>query len=146
NSSSAGLTARYVGRREGNRIVGQVTWTWQGKSWSGTWSAELAAAPRPPTPSLIPVQVLSVAQAETAFARMAAQSDIAFHYPNDGCYARAHLMVRRMQSMGIHARKAWTFANGELLHANTPYDEFHRGYVEWMYHVAPVVRVHYARG
>lgn len=37
--SSAGLTARYEGRCTGNQVNGTVTWTWNGSSWSGTWSA-----------------------------------------------------------------------------------------------------------
>jgi len=37
--SSAGLTARYEGRCTGNHVEGTVTWTWNGSSWSGTWSA-----------------------------------------------------------------------------------------------------------
>jgi hypothetical protein len=37
--SSAGLTARYEGRCTGNHVDGTVTWTWNGSTWSGTWSA-----------------------------------------------------------------------------------------------------------
>ncbi len=38
--SSAGLSARYEGRLNGNRIEnGKVTWNWNGNTWSGTWSA-----------------------------------------------------------------------------------------------------------
>ena len=37
--SSAGLTARYEGRCTGNHVEGTVTWTWNGSTWSGTWSA-----------------------------------------------------------------------------------------------------------
>ncbi len=37
--SSAGLTARYEGRCTGNYVEGMVTWTWNGSTWSGTWSA-----------------------------------------------------------------------------------------------------------
>lgn len=37
--SSAGLTARYEGRCTGNHVEGMVTWTWNGSTWSGTWSA-----------------------------------------------------------------------------------------------------------
>jgi hypothetical protein len=41
--ASAGLTAIYRGRRTGNRVDGTVTWTWQGRSWSGRWSAAWGA-------------------------------------------------------------------------------------------------------
>jgi hypothetical protein len=38
--SSAGLTARYFGQLNGNKIEGgTVTWTLNGNKWSGTWSA-----------------------------------------------------------------------------------------------------------
>lgn len=37
--SSAGLTARYEGRCTGKHVEGTVTWTWNGSTWSGTWSA-----------------------------------------------------------------------------------------------------------
>jgi len=37
--SSAGLTARYEGRCTENHVDGMVTWTWNGSTWSGTWSA-----------------------------------------------------------------------------------------------------------
>lgn len=36
--SSAGLTARYEGQCNGNYVEGTVTWTWNGSTWSGTWS------------------------------------------------------------------------------------------------------------
>ncbi len=38
--ASTGLSARYVGERTGNRIEGDVTWTWNEQSWKGTWTAE----------------------------------------------------------------------------------------------------------
>jgi hypothetical protein len=37
--SSAGLTARYVGKRTGNHMEGSVSWNWNGSTWSGTWKA-----------------------------------------------------------------------------------------------------------
>lgn len=84
---------------------------------------------------------LSLADAQTLFDLMAAQPDIAFAYPPDGCYARAHIMVQRMQAMGVTpSGKAWTFAPpGHALHAQTDNDP--DGYVEWGYHVAPTVQV-----
>ena len=37
---SAGLSARYEGQIDGNKIEnGKVTWTWLGFTWSGTWNA-----------------------------------------------------------------------------------------------------------
>jgi hypothetical protein len=38
--TSAGLSARYLGQLNGNKIEnGVVTWTWNGNTWSGTWRA-----------------------------------------------------------------------------------------------------------
>jgi hypothetical protein len=38
--SSAGLSARYEGQINGNKIEsGKVTWNWKGSIWSGTWKA-----------------------------------------------------------------------------------------------------------
>lgn len=39
SGTSAGLSARYVGKRSGRRASGTVTWQWQGRTWSGTWEA-----------------------------------------------------------------------------------------------------------
>ena len=39
--ASAGLTALYKGRPRDNKVEnGMVTWTWRGKTWSGTWKAD----------------------------------------------------------------------------------------------------------
>jgi uncharacterized Zn-binding protein involved in type VI secretion len=77
--------------------------------------------------------------AAALFALLAAQGDIAFGFPVDGCYSRAHLMVQRMQQMGLTPGKVWSFANPDALRANTP--NHPDGYVEWGYHVAPTVPV-----
>ncbi|MCX7113399.1 MAG: protein-glutamine glutaminase family protein [Proteobacteria bacterium] len=39
------------------------------------------------------------------FNNMALQNDIAFKYPAEGCYARAHLMVQRLQDLGASPSK-----------------------------------------
>jgi|GEM_PF-1702006 len=131
DTGTPGFTARYVGTRQGNTFSGEVTWTYQGRTWSGAWRADLAAAESS--------GVLTYQQAVSVFNKIAAQSDIAFEYPWDGCYARAHLMVRRLQALGIQPGKVWSFANGEPLHARTKRDV--RGFVEWDYHVAPTISV-----
>lgn len=41
NSTSAGMTAVYRGRVDGDAVAsGQVTWTIQGQTFSGTWFAD----------------------------------------------------------------------------------------------------------
>ncbi|AUN99007.1 hypothetical protein DOM21_05915 [Bacteriovorax stolpii] len=57
--------------------------------------------------------------------------DIPFGYKYDGCYARAHIMSRRFEQMGIAAQKVWI--KGDLKVPGTD--------IEWNYHVAPVVEV-----
>jgi hypothetical protein len=89
-------------------------------------------------------KVLSWTQARIVFKLMALQSDISFGFPTDGCYARAHLMVRRLQALGFHPFKVWSFANGERLFCRTRSNP--RGYVEWAYHVAPTLLVRSSKG
>ncbi|MFO0930722.1 MAG: protein-glutamine glutaminase family protein [Gemmataceae bacterium] len=87
-------------------------------------------------------QTVTPENAQKAFRWLAGQRDIAFRFPADGCYARAHLMVKRLRKQGYKPAKVWAFANGGLLYASTPYAR--RGHVEWKYHVAPVLRVRIA--
>jgi uncharacterized Zn-binding protein involved in type VI secretion len=90
---------------------------------------------------------LTPEQAQALFNIMASQPDIAFAYPIDGCYARAHIMSERMKQMGVNPTgKVWSFAPDPAspLHAKTANDP--NGYVEWGYHVAPTVSVKDANG
>ena len=57
--------------------------------------------------------------------------DIPFGYKYDGCYARAYLMSRRFEKMGISTQKVWI--KGKLFVPGTD--------IEWDYHVAPIVDV-----
>jgi Glutaminase len=86
------------------------------------------------------VATVSMDDAVKVFKKMAAQKDIAFHYVADGCFARAHLMIQRMEKMGIPASRVWSLPknNGKLV-AKTPFMK--KGSVEWTYHVAPVIPV-----
>jgi hypothetical protein len=117
----------------------------RGRSQKG-WEVEihtrvtLARVPSRPKSGTLPLgQTVTLAQAQQAYRLMASQRDIAFRFPADGCYARAHLMIRRLQGRGLHPYKVWTFANGDSLHVRTP--NHPKGFVEWRYHVAPVLRV-----
>jgi hypothetical protein len=78
-------------------------------------------------------------QARAAFRRMAEADDIAWTHPQDGCYSRAHLMVRRLRDLGYRPGKVWAFASGQNLHARTLHDP--QGYIEWWWHVAPTLMV-----
>ena len=132
--TSKGLSARYVGSITAAELRGTVEWNYRGKVSRGTFRAVLA-----PAEQYGPV--LTWKQASDIFRLMKDQKDIAFGYRNDGCFARAHCMVRRMQSLGVTPGKAWAFANPDALVVRTP-----RGVVEWRYHVAPTVRVRLATG
>ncbi len=111
-------------------------------------SATPAAAcpPGSTTPCPLAAGPLTPEQAQKLFDEMAAQPDIAFKFPVDGCYSRAHLMAQRMQAQGVTPGKAWTFASGpgDPLWVNTP--NHPDGRVEWGYHVAPTVPVRGADG
>jgi len=95
--------------------------------------------PRPSTAMLPAEETVDYSRAKAVFEQMAKQPDIAFRFPVDGCYARAHLMCQRMIKMGLKPYKVWSFANGEPLWAKT--DNHPAKHVTWGYHVAPVLRV-----
>jgi hypothetical protein len=117
------------------------------KGWEVQISSKVTLArvpPRPKAGTLPASETVSPQQAVQLFRLMANQQDIAFRFPADGCYARAHLMIRRMQQRGFKPWKVWTFANGESLYAKT--SNHPAGHVEWRYHVAPIVRVRLQNG
>jgi hypothetical protein len=91
-------------------------------------------------------EVVTFEQARYLFSVMANRTDIAYRYPADGCYARAHLMAKHMQSLGYKPAKVWAFSHSkeEPLYAKT--SNHPRGYVAWSWHVAPVVQVRETSG
>jgi uncharacterized Zn-binding protein involved in type VI secretion len=89
-----------------------------------------------------PAAAVSLAEAQLVFDLIASQGDIAFKYPADGCYARAHIMVQRMVTMGLTPGKVWSFSADKVndpLWVATPNDP--SGTVSWSYHVAPTLPV-----
>jgi hypothetical protein len=86
-------------------------------------------------------ETVTFKEAAQIFKWLATQHDIAYRFPADGCYARAYLMIRRMQNRGLTPFKVWSFANGTKLHVSTT--NHPDGYVEWQYHTAPVLRVRF---
>jgi hypothetical protein len=81
---------------------------------------------------------ITLQQAHRAYEAMAAQHDIAWGALDDGCYARAHLMVRRLQAMGFRPGKVWAFgAPNAPLSVRAPNGRL----VRWEWHVAPVLKV-----
>ncbi len=95
--------------------------------------------PRRPS-GLMPTSItVTPTQARQMFSLMARQSDIDFRYPIDGCYARAELMIERMRQRRLHPYRVWSVAHGEPLYVRTR--NVRAGYVQWGYHVAPILRV-----
>jgi hypothetical protein len=93
------------------------------------------------------------------FQRLAAQRHIPFEYPDDGCYARAHEMTMLLEKKRIVAVKffveqfrdhfvwkKWRPGRTKqgLLRVDTSNSP--DGYVNWIYHVAPMVLVKGADG
>lgn len=84
----------------------------------------------------LPCSILSVEKAQKIFNELATRPEIPFQYPEDGCYARAHRMCQLMEEQGIISEKI--FADGNL---RVETDSSPDGFVEWAWHVAPVVMV-----
>jgi len=111
------------------------------------------AAPPPPATDDYedpPPSVVTEAQATQLFNDMAATSCdpftvpppcIPFLYPDDGCYARAHEMIRLMRLQGIEGEKIWIFGNLQPATSNHPDCG-----VGWWYHVAPTLQVNTPAG
>lgn len=70
-------------------------------------------------------------EVQELFKKAKNMKDIPFGYKYDGCYARAHIMSKRFEAMGIPTQKAWI--KGGLFMPGTD--------IEWNYHVAPTVEV-----
>lgn len=70
------------------------------------------------------------------FKKAQSMSDIPFGYKYDGCYARAHIMARRFEKMGMKVKKAWI--KGELHVPGTD--------ITWGYHVAPLIEAKDKKG
>jgi hypothetical protein len=88
-----------------------------------------------------PQEVIDADRAAAIFAEFAAAEELALRFPADGCYARTHVMVRRLLDTGLAPSKEWAFAAGyaDLLWTETPHHP--DGRVHWGYHVAPVLVV-----
>jgi hypothetical protein len=93
------------------------------------------------------ISVVSPSKAQQVFKLVANRPDIAFRYPTDGCYARAHLMGLQMQQMGLKPGKVWAFDDKAFVDRSAMprlvalTDAHPKGFVAWKYHVAPVLKV-----
>jgi len=84
---------------------------------------------------------VTLERAAELFAQLAARNDIPFRLMEDGCYARAHLIVEHLLSAGVVVGKVWSFAQSlaDPLWVNPR----HRPevVVYGRYHVAPTIQV-----
>jgi hypothetical protein len=85
---------------------------------------------------------VSLETAMAIFDQLANRADIAFAYDADGCYARAHLMCRALEAVGLKPKKAWAFEGSDELEVNKPDGRT----LEWRYHVAAALPVKTADG
>jgi hypothetical protein len=77
------------------------------------------------------------------------QTPIPFHYPPDGCYARAYRMAQLLTEKGYASERVFavsrTSAGRAGLRVETPYagnvGAGQRAAVTWWYHVAPIIKV-----
>ena len=91
----------------------------------------------------VPSRPVTPERAQEIFDQLAAMPDIAFGYANDGCYARAHIMCRRMFDMELTPKKSWAFeGDDEKLLVKMPDGRS----AEWWYHVAAVLPVQLPNG
>ena len=63
------------------------------------------------------------------FRKARLMTDIPFDYKDEGCFARAHILARRFENMGITVKKAWI--QGDLRLRGTD--------INWSFHVAPLI-------
>jgi hypothetical protein len=99
----------------------------------------------PPSSPIVscPKGALTEQEAKLWFDDFKCRENIPWDYPQDCCYNRAHVMARELKAADVDVGKVWNYAPpsilGNDLRVPTPYDP--RGYVEWIYHVAPTVPV-----
>lgn len=82
-----------------------------------------------------PTNPLSLAKATELLTSFKASEELAFNYPADGCYWRAHLMAFYLTSYGP-VEKVWLTA--PVFDPGPPINQQGEG---WAFHVAPVVWV-----
>lgn len=86
-------------------------------------------------------KVIPEKEAEELFRFLENQPDIPFHFPEDGCYMRAHEMSRILEVNGIYSQKLFIFGK---LYAEAPWAP--TGWAKWDFHVAPVISVETPEG
>lgn len=90
----------------------------------------------------IPISVVEEKELDQIFQSIAKDPKYAFDVPENGCWARAHIMARELEKKGIRVGKI--FAEG-FLTVETENALNGMG-VSWSYHVAPLVAVKTQKG
>ncbi|WII70769.1 protein-glutamine glutaminase family protein [Bdellovibrio sp. 22V] len=85
----------------------------------------------------IPISVVKEEELNKIFADFAKDPKYAFDVPDDGCWARAHIMARELEKKGIRVGKM--FIEGTLIVETK--NARNGENVVWSYHVAPMVAV-----
>lgn len=85
------------------------------------------------------ITLVSEGEANSIFQEMVSIKDIPFQYIEDGCYARAHEIVKYFENKGIIFAKVFIVDAKKKLRVNNSKNKL--GYVEWWFHVAPVILV-----
>jgi hypothetical protein len=103
------------------------------------WKAAQPASRYPIDPCDLPS--ISRSKAEDFFSSVSLQPHIPFQYPLNGCWARAHEIVRLIERYfdcdpRTIVAKIWNFGSLEAKTNNNPHCR-----VQWDYHVAPIVKV-----
>lgn len=84
-------------------------------------------------------KVVSEAESRALFEYLSQQEHIPFHYPQEGCFARAHEMSELLELKGIASRKVFIIDSDNDLSVASEWSP--TGKVTWNYHVATLVTV-----
>ena len=90
----------------------------------------------------IPLSIVSEDEANQIFKDFANDPKYAYKNPKEGCWARAHLMDQELEKKGLRAGKVFIEGSLRYFTPNAPNGK----YVDWSFHVAPVLAVQTAKG
>ena len=115
-------------------LVGNYTYNTV-SSGIGVWSSDNITVETPENVD-VNVSILTLGEVEKYYSDIAGAKDIPHRFPEEGCNHRAFEISSRLELRGIQT--AHVFAVGDL-YVKT--DVSPKGFVEWGYHVAPMVFV-----
>jgi hypothetical protein len=102
------------------------------------WSPEKWREPGPSREKRVAARAVPLSEAQRFFDLVASQVHIPFTYPDNGCWARAHEMVRLIleESLSAPIQKTWLYGTLNPTTRNHPDCE-----ETWAWHVAPTIDV-----